>query len=94
MDDDNFLPNSTFPEEAGRLKKGLYVMISGHPCRITKTDFTRSGKHNMVRVTIEGEDLFTGKKYDMMTGATSFLDCPTVIKLILVSTLFFQIHAF
>lgn len=51
----------TYPMPAGALKKGGFVCINGHACKITDLDVAQPGKHGHSKVSITAVDVFSGK---------------------------------
>ncbi|KKY31269.1 putative eukaryotic translation initiation factor eif-5a [Diaporthe ampelina] len=41
-----------------------YVVIDGHPCKITNIVKSKPGKHGHAKVLVTGSGIFTGKKHD------------------------------
>lgn len=70
----------TFPTCAGDLKKGDCVVIRARPCRITSIDVVKTGKHGHTKAVIDAEDLFTGRRYEMVAPGSYPLPCPFVSK--------------
>ena len=70
----------TFPMQAGDLKKGEHVVIRGRPCKIVSHETFKVGKHGHSKASIEGEDIFTGRKYELVCPASYPLPCPFVTK--------------
>lgn len=55
MSDDEFQKGDagsthTYPEAAGSIKKGGYVMLKGHPCKCTDISTSKAGKHGHAKV--------------------------------------------
>merc|ERR1719337_217753 len=46
----------TYPQQAGDLKKGGYVMIKEHPCKIVELSSSKTGKHGHAKVHFVGID--------------------------------------
>ena len=84
MDDDLTIQNTgaeaslTYPIEAGKLKKGDYVMIKERPCKIVDISFSKVGKHGHAKANIVGLDIFTGKKYEECCPSGNTLEAPRV----------------
>ncbi len=70
----------TYPMAAGDLKRGDHVCIRGRPCRIIDISTAKPGKHGHTKATIEGEDLFTGKKHEIVAPSSYPMPCPFVKK--------------
>ncbi|KAG6359948.1 hypothetical protein INS49_011002 [Diaporthe citri] len=68
----------TFPVQANQLKQGGYIVIDGHPCKITNIAKSKPGKHGHAKVVITGVDIFTGKKHDAGGPAGHSMDVPVV----------------
>jgi translation initiation factor 5A len=70
----------TFPTPAADLKRGDMVCIRGRPCRVVDNAVTKNGKHGTTKANIEGEDIFTGRKYEYVCPGAFALPCPFVVK--------------
>jgi len=57
------------PIEAHNVKKGKFVMLKGHPCKIMDVKTSKTGKHGHMKCNITGIDVLTAKKYnDVVPG--------------------------
>lgn len=68
----------TFPVQANHLKQGGFVVIDGHPCKITNIAKSKPGKHGHAKVVVTGTDIFTGKKHEAGGPAGHSMDVPEV----------------
>jgi len=66
------------PQKAGTLKKGGYIQIKGHPCKIAEMSTSKTGKHGHAKMNIVAIDVLTGKKYEEMTPTSHNVDAPIV----------------
>jgi translation initiation factor 5A len=66
------------PQRAGTLKKGGYIQIKGHPCKIQEMSTSKTGKHGHAKMNIVATDVLTGKKYEEMTPTSHNVDAPLV----------------
>merc|ERR1712183_1249911 len=64
----------------GELRKGSFVLIKEHPCKIMETTTCKTGKHGHSKTNVTGIDIFTGKKYELCKPTTQNVDCPSVSK--------------
>lgn len=84
MSDDEFQAkhegSQTFPATAGSLKKGDYIVIDGHPCKIVELTTAKTGKHGHAKASITAIDIFTGKKLEESAPTSHNVDCPNVVK--------------
>jgi len=68
------------PIQAHHLKKGHYVMMKGHPCKVGNISVSKTGKHGHAKITYQGVDVITGKKYsEVQPGHANCLE-PVVEK--------------
>jgi len=68
------------PIQAHHLKKGHFVMMKGHPCKVMTVSVSKTGKHGHAKVTYQGVDVLTGKKYsEVQPGHANCLE-PVVEK--------------
>ena len=68
----------TYPVQAGSLKKGSYVCIQDHPCRVSDVSTSKTGKHGHAKANIVAIDIFTGKKYEDIAPTSHTLPCPVI----------------
>jgi len=55
-------------------------MMKGHPCKVASVSVSKTGKHGHAKVTYQGIDLLTGKKYsEVQPGHANCLE-PVVEK--------------
>ena len=71
---------STTFEEVGKLKVGRYIMIDGHPCKITKIQTSAPGKHGSAKARIEGISLFDGSKHSIIKPTHDRVEVPIIDK--------------
>ena len=72
--------SETYPLEAGQIKKGGYIMIKGHPCKVIETSTSKTGKHGHAKVHMVGLDIFTNKKYEEISPSTHNMSVPNVTR--------------
>eukprot|EP00444_Apocalathium_aciculiferum_P053898 CAMPEP_0183599960 /NCGR_PEP_ID=MMETSP0371-20130417/179695_1 /TAXON_ID=268820 /ORGANISM="Peridinium aciculiferum, Strain PAER-2" /LENGTH=199 /DNA_ID=CAMNT_0025812031 /DNA_START=60 /DNA_END=660 /DNA_ORIENTATION=+ len=70
--------SQTYPQQAGEIRKGSYLMIKGHPCKCTEVSTSKTGKHGHAKAHIVALDIFTGKKYEDLCPSSHNLDVPFV----------------
>ena len=70
----------TYPCEAGSLKKGGFVVIDDHPCKITDISFAKTGKHGHAKASIVAVDIFTNRKYEDSQPSSHIMKVPNVVK--------------
>ena len=76
---DAVAPN-TKPIQAGSIKKGAYVMLKGHPCKVIEYSTAKPGKHGSAKAAIVGTDIFTGKKHEDSFPTSQTVYVPIVNK--------------
>jgi len=52
------------PVQAHALKKGNFVMIKGHPCKVTEVKLSKTGKHGHMKARVSARCIITSTKYD------------------------------
>lgn len=67
-----------YPQQANTLKINKYVLIKDRPCKIIDYHAVKDGKHGHAKVTILGVDVFTGKKIEYCTPASSNVHIPEI----------------
>eukprot|EP00405_Crypthecodinium_cohnii_P056856 CAMPEP_0206620088 /NCGR_PEP_ID=MMETSP0325_2-20121206/61382_1 /ASSEMBLY_ACC=CAM_ASM_000347 /TAXON_ID=2866 /ORGANISM="Crypthecodinium cohnii, Strain Seligo" /LENGTH=132 /DNA_ID=CAMNT_0054142915 /DNA_START=174 /DNA_END=573 /DNA_ORIENTATION=- len=68
--------SSTFPQQAGEIRKGSHLMIKGRPCKCIEVSTSKTGKHGHAKAHIVALDIFTGKKYEDLCPTSHNLDVP------------------
>merc|ERR1712150_122561 len=68
----------TYPQQAGDLKKGSFVMIKGNPCKVAEISMSKTGKHGHAKAHIVALDIFTSKKYEDLCPSSHNVECPFV----------------
>ncbi|KAL9550022.1 hypothetical protein MBANPS3_004915 [Mucor bainieri] len=68
----------SYPVPCSTLKKGSYVVIQERPCKITDMSTSRKDEHGRIKIHLVGIDIFTGKKYEIMSSSTGDLDVPNI----------------
>ena len=70
----------TIPTQASALRKGGFLLMKGHPCKISIITSSKPGKHGHAKVSIEGYDIFTHKKYEEVHPAHATVEVPIVVR--------------
>merc|ERR1712154_293451 len=70
--------SDTYPQQAGEIRKGSYLMIKGHPCKCTEVSTSKTGKHGHAKAHIVALDIFTGKKMEDLCPTSHNLEVPFV----------------
>ena len=65
-------------EEVGKLKVGRYVIIDGHPCKITKIQTSAPGKHGHAKARIDAISLFDGSKHGFVKPTNVKVEVPII----------------
>merc|ERR1739841_28011 len=68
----------TYPQQAGEIRKGSYLMIKGHPCKCAEVSTSKTGKHGHAKAHIVALDIFTGKKYEDLCPTSHNVSVPFV----------------
>jgi translation initiation factor 5A len=53
------------PVQHNQVKLGKYLMIKGHPCKVTSALLSKPGKHGSSKLNVTGMCLHCNKKYNM-----------------------------
>jgi len=64
--------------EAGQIRKGGYIMIKGHPCKVINMSTSKTGKHGHAKVNFTAIDIFTGKKMEDIVPSSHTTSVPFV----------------
>merc|ERR1711988_831855 len=67
-----------YPMAAGELRKGSYIMIKGHPCKVAEVTTSKTGKHGHAKAHIVALDIFTSKKYEDLCPTSHNVEVPFV----------------
>ena len=70
----------TYPKQCGTLKKGDYVMIKDHPCKMVEMTTAKTGKHGHAKAAIVGIDIFTHKKHEDSCPTSHSIEAPFVTR--------------
>lgn len=68
----------TIPSEAGQIRKGGYIVIKGHPCKVVNVSTSKTGKHGHAKANFTATDIFTGKKLEDVIPSTHTTSVPVV----------------
>ena len=71
--------NTTF-EEVGKLRKGRYIIIDDHPCRISDIQTSAPGKHGHAKSRITATSIFDGSKKGTLKPGDAKVEVPIVEK--------------
>merc|ERR1712019_156084 len=71
----------TYPQQAGEIRKGSYLMIKGNPCKCVEVSTSKTGKHGHAKAHIVAIDIFTGKKMEDLCPTSHNLEIPFVKKI-------------
>ena len=72
--------SATYPQQAGEIRKGSYLMIKGRPCKCVEVSTSKTGKHGHAKAHIVAIDIFTGKKMEDLCPTSHNLEIPFVKK--------------
>merc|ERR1712228_810013 len=72
--------SDTYPQQAGEIKKGSYLMIKGKPCKCVEVSTSKTGKHGHAKAHIVALDIFTNKKYEDLCPTSHNVEVPFVKK--------------
>merc|ERR1712205_8014 len=72
--------STTYPMEAGQIRKGGYIMIKGHPCKVSDVSTSKTGKHGHAKCHFVAIDIFTGKKMEDLVPSSHTTSVPFVKK--------------
>merc|ERR1712127_993247 len=72
--------SATYPQQAGEIRKGSYLMTKGRPCKCIEVSTSKTGKHGHAKAHIVALDIFTGKKYEDLCPTSHNLEVPFVTR--------------
>jgi translation initiation factor 5A len=67
-------------EEVGKLKKGRYIVLDDHPCKIVDIQTSAPGKHGHAKSRITAISLFDGGKHSTVKPTDARVEVPIVDK--------------
>jgi len=70
----------TYPQQAGEIRKGSFLMIKGSACKCVEVSTSKTGKHGHAKAHIVAIDIFTGKKLEDLCPTSHNLEVPFVKK--------------
>jgi len=62
------------------VKKGSFVVIKEHPCKVVDYSTSKTGKHGHAKAKIVAIDIFTGKKYEDVQPTSHNMLAPVVTR--------------
>merc|ERR1712087_302094 len=72
--------STSYPIEAGQIRKGGYIMIKGRPCKVSEVTSSKTGKHGHAKCHFVALDIFNGKKVEDLVPASHTTYAPFVKK--------------
>ena len=72
--------STTYPMEAGQIRKGGFIMIKGNPCKVSDVSTSKTGKHGHAKCHFVAIDIFSGKKMEDLVPAGHTTSVPFVKK--------------
>jgi len=80
MSSDNENCELSTPIQAHAIKKGMCVLIKGHPCKVLSVKTSKPGKHGHVKCRITGLDVITGAKFEAVRAGHIVMQAAQVEK--------------
>lgn len=68
----------TYPQQASACRKGGFIMIKEHACKIIDMSTSKTGKHGHAKVKFTATDIFDGSKHEHVISSTHNVDVPNV----------------
>jgi translation initiation factor 5A len=72
--------SKTFPQQAGTIRKGAYLVIKQRPCKVVEVSTSKTGKHGHAKCHFVAIDIFTGKKLEDIVPSSHNCDVPEVVR--------------
>merc|ERR1712224_41567 len=72
--------SNTFPQQAGTIRKGGFIVIKGRPCRVVEVSTSKTGKHGHAKCNFTAIDIFNGKKMEDMCPSSHNCEIPNTAK--------------
>ncbi|KAF9596075.1 hypothetical protein IFM89_003171 [Coptis chinensis] len=70
--------SKTYPQQAGAIRKGGYIVIKGRPCKVVEVSTSKTGKHGHAKCHFVAIDIFTSKKLEDIVPSSHNCDVPHV----------------
>ncbi len=74
------MSNETTIGETHDLTKGRFIVLDGHPCKITNLTKSAPGKHGHAKSRIEAVSLFDGSKKGIVKPGDARVEIPIIQK--------------
>lgn len=71
----------TYPQKASACRKGSFLMINGHPCKIIEMSTSKTGKHGHAKCKFMGKDIFDNSQHELVQTSTHNVDIPNITRL-------------
>ncbi|GAQ81391.1 eukaryotic translation initiation factor eIF-5A [Klebsormidium nitens] len=68
----------TFPQQAGTIRKGAFIVIKGRPCKVAEVSTSKTGKHGHAKCNFVGIDIFNGRKLEDIVPSSHNSEVPHV----------------
>lgn len=68
----------TYPQKASACRKGSYLMINNHPCKIIDMSISKTGKHGHAKCKFTAKDIFDNTQHEFVQTSTHNVDIPNV----------------
>lgn len=72
--------SKTFPQQAGAIRKGGYLVIKNRPCKVVEVSTSKTGKHGHAKCHFVAIDIFTQKKLEDIVPSSHNCDVPEVVR--------------
>jgi translation initiation factor 5A len=70
----------TYPQQASACRKGGFIMIKEHACKIIDMSTSKTGKHGHAKVKFTATDIFDNSKHEHVISSTHNVDVPNVAR--------------
>jgi translation elongation factor IF5A len=69
-----------YPAQASACRKGGFLMIKGHACKVIDMSISKTGKHGHAKCKFTATDIFDGSKMEMLESSTHNVSIPNVTR--------------
>ncbi len=66
--------------EIREIKKGSFLILDDHPCKIVSVDISAPGKHGHAKARIEGFSMFDNSRHSIVSPTHSKCEIPIIDK--------------
>lgn len=70
----------SYPIQCGKVRKGAFIVIDGHACKVAEVSTSKTGKHGHAKANITGIDIFDGSKLTLVCPTSHNVYAPNIVR--------------